>query len=83
MPGISQKADAAPCQGSNYPTCEIHSPSKKRYVILVEETIRFGVADKYVTQSTWPHAVLYIGHTVDPVEIGEDARVIVEADIRE
>ena len=41
------------------------------------------MADKYLTQSAWPHAALYIGPTVDPVEMGEDARVIVEADIRE
>jgi len=39
------------------------------------------VAIKYLTQSTWSHAALCIGHAVDPVEMGEDARVIVEADI--
>jgi hypothetical protein len=49
----------------------------------VEGASRFSVAIKYLTQSTWSHAALYIGDAVDPPGKGEDARVIVEADIRE
>lgn len=56
---------------------------KKGDVILVEGASRFSVAIKYLTQSTWSHAALYIGDTVDSFEKGEDARVIIEADIQE
>lgn len=56
---------------------------RKGDVLLVEGASRFSVAIKYLTQSTWSHAALYIGNAVDPPEKGEAARVIVEADIRE
>lgn len=59
------------------------SALKKGDVILVEGASRFSVAIKYLTQSTWSHAALYIGDTVDSFDKGEDARVIVEADIQE
>lgn len=59
------------------------SALKKGDVILVEGASRFSVAIKYLTQSTWSHAALYIGDTVDSFDKGEDARVIVEADVQE
>ncbi len=56
---------------------------RKGDVLLVEGASRFSVAIKYLTQSTWSHAALYIGDAVDSPDKGEEARVIVEADIQE
>ncbi len=50
-------------------------------VLLVEGTSRFSSAIKYLTQSTWSHTSLYLGERVDSFEQGEDARVLVDADI--
>lgn len=55
---------------------------RKGDVLLVEGTSRFGAAIKYLTQSTWSHACLYIGDT-----LGHDASreplVLIEADVLE
>ncbi len=72
-----------PVKGPTNPPEKFKAALKKGDVILVEGGSRFSVAIKYLTQSTWSHAALYIDHAVDPVEMGGDARVIVEADIRE
>ena len=52
-------------------------------VLLVEGNSRFSTAIKYLTQSTWSHAALYVGpdpsmHSVDP-----DEPTLLEADIVE
>lgn len=52
-------------------------------VLLVEGTSRFSSAIKYLTQSTWSHTSLFIGDRVDSFERGEEARVLVDADIVE
>lgn len=52
-------------------------------ILLVEGTSRFSSAIKYLTQSTWSHACLYVGDTVDPPGGAEARRVLVEADINE
>ncbi len=52
-------------------------------VLLVEGTSRFSTAIKYLTQSTWSHTSLYIGDAVDALELGEEARVLVDADVVE
>ncbi len=44
-------------------------------VLLVEGHSRVGTAIKYLTQSTWSHATLYVG--------GDRGRYLVEADIGE
>ena len=72
-----------PVRGPTNPPEKFKAALRKGDVILVEGGSRFSVAIKYLTQSTWSHAALCIGHAVDPVEMGEDARVIVEADIWE
>lgn len=36
-------------------------------VLLVEGTSRFSSAIKYLTQSTWSHAALYIGDRLGPL----------------
>jgi hypothetical protein len=51
---------------------------RKGDVLLVEGNSRFSVAVKYLTQSTWSHAAIYIGE----VE-GSDIGMLLEADVVE
>jgi Permuted papain-like amidase enzyme, YaeF/YiiX, C92 family len=50
-------------------------------VLLVEGNTRVSTAIKYLTQSTWSHAMFYIGDALGPPAAGEEARVLIEADI--
>jgi len=50
-------------------------------VILVEGNQRFSTAVKYLTQSTWSHAAIYVGHADFPDAVAADAPFIVEADL--
>jgi len=50
-------------------------------VLLVEGNTRVSVAIKYLTQSTWSHATLYIGDALGPPNPGEEPRVLIEADM--
>src|SRR5260221_4126730 len=50
-------------------------------VLLVEGNTRVSVAIKYLTQSTWSHAMFYIGDALGPPAPGEEPKVLVEADI--
>jgi hypothetical protein len=52
-------------------------------VILVSGNTRISVAIKYLTQSTWSHAALFIGDALGTPEPGEEPNVLIEADIRE
>jgi Permuted papain-like amidase enzyme, YaeF/YiiX, C92 family len=52
-------------------------------VILVEGTSRISVAIKYLTQSTWSHAALFVGPAFAEQEGQADSPVAVEADIVE
>ncbi len=47
-------------------------------VLLVEGNQRVSVAIKYITQSTWSHAAVYIGNAVDPCP--SDPCCLLEAD---
>src|SRR5260221_4148603 len=49
--------------------------------LLVEGNARVSVAIKYLTQSTWSHAMFYIGDALGPPAPGEEPKVLVEADI--
>jgi hypothetical protein len=51
-------------------------------VILVEGTSRISTAIKYLTQSTWSHAALFVGDLPEREADGETS-CVVEADIRE
>ncbi len=59
------------------------STLRKGDVLLVEGTSRFSVAIKYLTQSTWSHAAFFISDAMGPPKAGEEARVLVEADVNE
>ena len=50
-------------------------------VILVEGNQRFTTAVKYLTQSTWSHAALYVGHTDSVDGPNAESPSIVEADL--
>ncbi len=53
-------------------------------VLLVEGTSRFSEAIKYLTQSTWSHAALYVGDALlDHPGVGNGPHMLVEADINE
>src|SRR5207302_930257 len=60
-----------------------HPPAELRQgdVLLAEGNTRVSVAIKYLTQSTWSHAMFYIGDALGPPAPGEEPRVLVEADI--
>jgi hypothetical protein len=50
-------------------------------VLLVEGNTRVSAAIKYLTQSTWSHACLYIGEALAPDVTAEEAPVLVEVDM--
>lgn len=52
-------------------------------VLLVEGQSRFSVAIKYLTQSTWSHAALFVGTAGRPVDPTGASRCFLEADLRE
>ena len=51
-------------------------------VMLIEGATRVSVAIKYLTQSTWSHAALYIGDALGAPASGQERAVFVEADLR-
>ena len=59
------------------------STLRKGDVLLVEGTSRFGAAIKYLSQSTWSHACLYIGDSLGVSTEGGEPCVLIEADILE
>lgn len=53
-------------------------------VLLVDGNTRLSVPIKYLTQSTWSHAALYVGHGALPArEAWQMPLVLVEADLKE
>ncbi len=51
-------------------------------ILLVEGSQRISVAIKYLTQSTWSHAAMYVGNNVDSNETSEQ-KCLIEADMVE
>jgi hypothetical protein len=73
-------------QGSNVATVAPQTLSaalRPGDVLLVGGNSRISVAIKYLTQSTWSHAALFIGDALASPEHGEESKVLIEADIRE
>lgn len=52
-------------------------------VLLVEGDTRVSTAIKYLTQSTWSHAALYVGPVTDRCETTGEPHVLVEADVND
>lgn len=56
---------------------------RKGDVLLVEGTSRFGTAIRYLTQSTWSHAALYVGDVSPAPADGDTGHLFLEADVSE
>lgn len=56
---------------------------KEGDVLLVEGTSRISTAIKYLTQSSWSHAAIYIGDRIRRSNAQGEALVLVEADLVE
>ena len=52
-------------------------------VLLVEGDKRISVAIKYLTQSTWSHAALYVGNVEDDRLGANDGDLLIEADMKQ
>ena len=73
-------------QGSNVATVAPQALSaalRPGDVLLVGGNSRISVAIKYLTQSTWSHAALYVGNALGSPVHGEEPKVLIEADLRE
>ncbi len=69
-------------QGATSPHEKLEGTLEPGDVLLVEGDRRVSVAIKYLTQSTWSHAALYIGDALGAPPAGEEAKVLIEADLR-
>lgn len=56
---------------------------RKGDVLLVEGNTRFSTAIKYLSQSTWSHAALYVGDHLGAPHAGEEPRVLCDVDIND
>jgi hypothetical protein len=52
-------------------------------VLLVEGNTRMAAAIKYLTQSMWSHAALYVGPRTELQSLGGEAKTLIEADVLE
>ncbi len=50
-------------------------------VILVEGNQRFSIAVKYLTQSTWSHAAIYVGYARNLGDLPDGTPAVIEADL--
>jgi len=55
---------------------------RKGDILLIEGTSRFSTSIKFFTQSTWSHAMLYIGDSLG-VEEGTEPKSLLEVDVEE
>ena len=60
---------------------QLRSALRAGDVLLVEGNTRISVPIKYLTQSTWSHAALYIGDTLSRGSADPDPPVLIEADL--
>ena len=52
-------------------------------MLLVDGNTRISVAIKYLTQSTWSHAALYVGDALAVPDNADDPPALIEADMVE
>jgi len=64
---------------ASYSAAQMHSALEPGDVLLVEGNLRISSLIKYITQSTWSHAALYVGP--QPGAQGDDPPVLVEAEL--
>lgn len=60
---------------------ELAATLRKGDVLLIEGTSRLSTAIKYLTQSNWSHAVLYIGDALGEKSADDERLDLVEADV--
>ena len=65
------------------PREQVAATLRKGDVLLVEGTSRFSSAIKFLTQSTWSHAALYIGDHLGPPADGQEANVLCDVDVND
>lgn len=70
-PAIAAKAD----------TAALAAVVRPGDVLLVEGDTRFSVAIKYLTQSTWSHAALFVGEGAHLRDAAGHALTVIEADV--
>jgi hypothetical protein len=71
-------------RGARGPGCkppQLAATLRRGDVLLVEGASRISTAIKYLTQSTWSHAALFVGRHPDPDYKGEEADFLVEVDV--
>jgi hypothetical protein len=64
------------------PTRTLGQVLKPGDVLLVEGNKRISTIIKYLTQSTWSHAALYVGDALGRPSDGSEPKVLIEADIQ-
>lgn len=52
-------------------------------ILLIEGNRRISTAIKYLTQSTWSHAAMYVGDALSPLTNEEEPKRLIEADFSE
>lgn len=77
---LSRPREASAELSTSYPG-DLASALKPGDVLLIDGNSSFSVAIKYLTQSSWSHAALYIGDTLGSPEKGEEALTLLEVDI--
>lgn len=65
------------------PREQIAATLRKGDVLLVEGTSRFSTAIKYLSQSTWSHAALYIGDHLGAAPEGTEPSVLCDVDVND
>ncbi len=68
---------------STSPPEKLSASLKAGDVLLIAGNSRFSTAIKYLTQSSWSHATLYVGDTLGPATEEGGALVLIEADVNE
>src|SRR5215813_14870911 len=61
----------------------LHSALRPGDVLLVEGNTRVSSGIKYLTQSTWSHAALYVGDALDARSSDDEALSLLEVDMVE
>jgi permuted papain-like amidase YaeF/Yiix C92 family enzyme len=75
---------AEPIRGAQLATSSLEqlgAALKPGDVLLVEGNTRVSTAIKYLTQSTWSHATLYVGDALGASNSSDEPRVLIEADM--
>lgn len=74
---------ARPSHRPPSPRTRAASVLRKGDVLLVEGDTRFATAIKYLSQSTWSHAALYIDDHLGPPVAGVEPKVLCDVDIND